>query len=75
MQASSVAQGSAESHRMHSTLHLHLGVDLLYALNFRQSAKTYKLLKHAQAVAQLLDPALYNTGLDLNAAGIGLMSI
>lgn len=58
MQAISVAQDSAE---WHPALHLLLGVDLLYALHFRQSAKTHKLLKRAQAVAQLLDPALqYN---------------
>ena len=58
MQAISIAQDSAE---WHPTLHLLLWVDLLYALHFRQSATTHKLLRHAQAVAQLLDPALqYN---------------
>ncbi len=58
MQAISVAQDPAE---WHPTLHLLLGVNLLYALHFRQSAKTHKLLKRAEAVVKLLDPALqYN---------------
>ncbi len=58
MQAISAAQDSAERH---PTLHLLLGVDLLHALHFHQSAKTHNLLKRAQAEAQLPDLALqYN---------------